>query len=160
MYQECRHITTRGAKCQSPALRDMPYCYFHARLHRLSSSQTRSQSQTGSQEEPLELPPLEDRCAIQIALNQTLSALASSQLDPKRAGLLLYGLQIASRNVTEGSVVLSQEAVRALSVGQDGQELAPERSACEPPEDCYECTQKDTCDDYEIYFDDEEEEDE
>ena len=36
MCPECRHIETNGFKCNSLVLRGMPYCYFHARLHRAS----------------------------------------------------------------------------------------------------------------------------
>jgi len=143
MFQECRHIMPSGARCHSPALREAPYCYFHARLHRLTPRQLRFQ------DEPLELPPLEDRGAIQIALAQVLGALASSRLDPRRAGLMLYGLQIASKTVPSLSRVLDSEAVRALSYDSDGGELAEEHTACEPPDDCCDCPKKDTCDDYE-----------
>ncbi len=45
------------------------------------------------------MPELEDRTSIQLALQEILSLLASNNLDPKRAGLLLYGLQIASSNL-------------------------------------------------------------
>jgi hypothetical protein len=30
MYNECRHIFTSGKKCQSPALKDQDFCYFHS----------------------------------------------------------------------------------------------------------------------------------
>ena len=30
MYNECRHIFTSGKKCQSPALKDQNFCYFHS----------------------------------------------------------------------------------------------------------------------------------
>ena len=36
MYQICRHIMPNGFRCHSPALRGMPFYYFHARLHRLA----------------------------------------------------------------------------------------------------------------------------
>ena len=29
MYPECRHIMPDGAKCHSPAMRGMAYCYYH-----------------------------------------------------------------------------------------------------------------------------------
>jgi hypothetical protein len=29
MYNECRHIFTSGKKCQSPALKEQNFCYFH-----------------------------------------------------------------------------------------------------------------------------------
>jgi hypothetical protein len=42
---------------------------------------------------------LEDRASIQLSIAEVLSRLAANDLDPKRAGLLLYGLQIASCNL-------------------------------------------------------------
>ncbi len=48
-----------------------------------------------AQREPyhLVLPILEDINAVQVARMQVMDALAAGQLDEKRAGLLLYGLQ-------------------------------------------------------------------
>ena len=31
MFKECRFIKANGLKCQSPALRGSPFCYFHSR---------------------------------------------------------------------------------------------------------------------------------
>jgi hypothetical protein len=41
----------------------------------------------------------EDRSAIQLAIGEVLRRIASNDIDPHRAGLLLYGLQIASLNL-------------------------------------------------------------
>ena len=46
-----------------------------------------------------DLPLPEDRSAIQASIGIILQRIASNDLDPKRAGLLLYGLQIASLNL-------------------------------------------------------------
>ncbi|MES2393598.1 MAG: hypothetical protein V4555_18315, partial [Acidobacteriota bacterium] len=53
------------------------------------------------QNAPLDLPPVEDTESIQLALIDVLQALAANQLDTKRAGLLLYGLQVASANAAK-----------------------------------------------------------
>lgn len=153
MYQECRHIMPSGVRCHSPALRGMHYCYFHTRLHRLASAQG------GGKEEPLNLHVLEDRSAIQLALSQVLNALGSSKLDPRRAGLFLYGLQIASQNVERNEDIVPRTAVASLTLTRDGEELATEKSVCEPPEDCSTCGKRDDCEDYEPEEDEEEEED-
>jgi len=93
MCPECRHIMPSGAKCHALALRGMPYCYFHARGHRPAQGQGRIPKQ------PLKLPVLKDSSAIQVALGQVLSAIASSKINARSAGQLLYGIQIASDNV-------------------------------------------------------------
>jgi len=141
MYKECRHIKSEGTKCHSHALTDKPYCYFHARLHRLKSK-------PGAPFDSVELPVLEDRSAIQLALSQVLSALGSSRLDAKRAGLFLYGLQIASQNVDHGSDVVPECTVEVLTSDSDGDEMAPEETVCEAPQDCCKCEEKETCEFY------------
>ena len=50
----------------------------------------------------LEIPDLTNPGNIQTALTQVLDALGSSRLAPRQAGLLLYGLQIASHNCERG----------------------------------------------------------
>jgi len=90
MYPECRHIMPNGAKCHSPAMRGMAYCYFHTPGRRSAQGQGRAQKK------PLKLPVLDDRTAIQIAVTQVLNAIGSSKISRRSAGQLLYGLQIAS----------------------------------------------------------------
>jgi hypothetical protein len=51
----------------------------------------------------LQLPTLEDANSIQMAVMQVMEALLRDQIDNKLAGLLLYGLQIASSNLQQGA---------------------------------------------------------
>jgi len=90
-YQECRFIKSNGLKCQSPAMRGSQFCYFHGRT-RIYVPRPRSR-------EPLELPPVQNRAAIHAALNEVFRALASGNLDTKRAGNLLQALQMAQQTV-------------------------------------------------------------
>jgi hypothetical protein len=71
---------------------------------------------------PLELPAVEDSASIQLALIQVLQALASSQLDPRRAGLLLCGLQVASANAK--NVHIHSNSIRSISYTSEGIPLA------------------------------------
>jgi hypothetical protein len=73
---------------------------------------------------PLDLPPVEDTESIQLALIDVLQALAANQLDTKRAGLLLYGLQVASANAAK--MHLSYSAVRSVTYTDEGTPLAPQ----------------------------------
>jgi hypothetical protein len=73
---------------------------------------------------PLQLPPVEDSASIQLALIETLDALATNRIDPKRAGLLLYGLQVAAANAK--NVWLHSSSIRSLSYTSDGIPLAPQ----------------------------------
>jgi hypothetical protein len=73
---------------------------------------------------PLDLPPVEDTASIQLALIDVLQALAANQLDPKRAGLLVYGLQVASANAAKMNI--SRSAVRSVTYTDEGTPLAPQ----------------------------------
>jgi hypothetical protein len=73
---------------------------------------------------PLALPPIEDSASIQLALIDVLQALAANQLDPKRAGLLLYGLQVASSNAK--NVYIHSNGIRSITYTEDGIPLAPQ----------------------------------
>lgn len=123
----CRHIRTNGERCGSPALTSEVFCYYHVQLgkrHR-SLNPLHEQIETvihpmtlqdGTQREPhtaeyiagnpavplqLDFPALEDRHSIQLALSMLITALAQDRLDPKRAAILLYGLQVASANARD-----------------------------------------------------------
>jgi hypothetical protein len=103
---QCRHIFTDGHRCGSPTLLlETPtgnethedFCYYH---HTTRRPQPRAR---GIHEDPTQtafaLPIPEDRSSIQAAIGQVLAHIAANTLDPRRAGLLLYGLQIAALNL-------------------------------------------------------------
>ena len=91
---QCRHIFTGGHRCGSPCLRGEDFCYYHHTTRRpVSDPRTREDRYA------FNLPMPEDRAAIQLAIGQILLRIAHNQIDSKRAGLLLYGLQIASTNL-------------------------------------------------------------
>ena len=158
MFEECRHIMPNGSKCHGSALRGKAFCHFHMRLR-----QVMSKAKQPENEQPIELPVLEDRSAIQLALAQVLNALGSSHLDPKRAGLFLYGLQIASQNVDHDCDILPQTAVGCTTHTTDGDELGPRCSRGFAPHDCRDCLQRNRCANYRLckqQEDEEEDEDE
>jgi hypothetical protein len=74
---------------------------------------------------PLDLPPLEDELSIQLALMEVTQALAANEIDPKRAGLLLYALQVASANVKHMRLP-DYGIVRTVTHTEDGTPLAPQ----------------------------------
>jgi hypothetical protein len=118
--QYCRHIKINGERCGSPALRNELFCYYHVELKRRHPRCNPNRErvltilhpmtlQDGSQREPilaqpaepfpqLNLPQLEDRHSIQVALSMVITALTEARIDPKLAALLFYGLQVASTN--------------------------------------------------------------
>ena len=97
----CKHIKANGEFCGSPALRGREYCYFHLTV---LGRRLRTQKHIMKGEcHYLQLPTLEDADSIQLAVMQVMDALLRDQIDTKIAGLLLYGLQIASSNLKQGA---------------------------------------------------------
>ena len=121
---KCRHIKSDGRKCGSPALRDKAYCYFHMQMHRAIHGQK------DDSDAIVNLPPMDDRGAIQVALTQVLRALGSKRLDPRRAGQLLYGIQIATRAVERSIYVSPSQLVPSLTTDAAGEEMGPEEFEC------------------------------
>ncbi len=145
MFIECRHILPSGLKCQSPALRNRPFCYFHSGLRRFSSDGT------SGHKEPLILPSLEDLSGIQIALMEVLSAFGHERIDRRQAAVYLNGLQLATRIAMKTSTLQNPSSVRAVTCDDQGGDLAEETTTCEPPNDCLQCTTRDSCKKFEDY---------
>ncbi len=153
MFKECRHIRASGIKCHSPAIRDSAFCYYHTSLRRSNGPKSKFDDLS------LKFPALEDSSAIQIALSQVLGRLASSDLEPRRAGLLLYGLQIAAQFAARPSTFKPSDVVRTVCYEGLDDILAPEKIVCEPPGDCIACEKRDTCENNKPDDDEEDEED-
>jgi hypothetical protein len=141
MTKECRHILTNGSKCHTVALRDKPYCHHHMNVHRLMAA-VRIPSK--AKEKTFEFYFPDSRASIQLALFQVVNAIGSSQVSPKRAGSLLYSLQIASQNVDRDSEVVPLETIHCITLAEDGDEYGPE---CESngPYGCGRCAELGNC---------------
>ncbi len=119
----CQHLKINGTQCGSPALRHNRFCFFHKRFQeeqiKLNSDRKRRSRAN------FILTILEDANAIQVSLMQIMRLLASGQLDPKTAGLLLYALQTASSNLRHTSfepdevtdVVIDRDTMDETCVG-------------------------------------------
>jgi hypothetical protein len=93
----CNHVKSNGRFCGSPALANDDYCYYH----RSSRERTKRQLRHARRQKPLQLPLLEDRESIQIAIGEVLNAILADRIDTRKAGLLLYGLQTAASNARD-----------------------------------------------------------
>jgi hypothetical protein len=93
----CRHIFVDGHLCGSFSLRGEEFCYYHhtTRIPAHNGNDRRSRSRSAT----FVLPNPEDLSAIQYSIGEVLQRIAANEIDPRRAGLLLYGLQIASSNL-------------------------------------------------------------
>jgi hypothetical protein len=126
-YPLCRHIKTNGIQCKSPALASGLYCFFHERFY----ARHNPFRKTPVGHAPMipghhiQLEPLEDSESVQIALSVVINALATGQLESRRATALLYGLSLASVNVCRlNSAPLPSRVVRTVEQSTDGQDLA------------------------------------
>ena len=153
----CRHIKTNGKRCCSFAIRNQNLCFFHrgvnARMralnpppagdamstiiHPLNTDHERQRNPilaeyfAGVAPNPgpllLDFPALEDRESIQVALSMIVSALGQDRIDPRRAGPILYALQVASSNAQKLNLEPGHnKVVRSTVIDPTGQELAPD----------------------------------
>jgi hypothetical protein len=102
---QCRHIFTDGHRCGSPSLRNELFCYYHHTTRRpIRHSEIEARE---GHRATFNLPIPEDRSAIQLAIGEVLQRIAANDIDPRRAGLLLYGLQIASLNLPKSAPAIA-----------------------------------------------------
>jgi hypothetical protein len=85
--QLCTHLFPDGHTCGSPALRSERLCFYH---HPARSTALRHRPTRG-----FTLTAPTNRRELLSALGQVMQRLASNKLDTKRAGILLYSLQVA-----------------------------------------------------------------
>jgi len=136
-YMECRHIKTSGSKCEAPALRGKAYCYYHMRIHQaLHACKADPQP---SPDVEINVPAVEDTHSIQLAITEILKGLGAKRVDPRRAGRMLYGLQIASQMVQPTLYIAHDRFVQRLTTTRDGDELGPKEFVCHDDDDCNEC---------------------
>lgn len=101
----CSHEFQGGRRCGSPALRDEPYCYYHHPTRRpirtmQSDRDARRARRQARQAFTLEAPT--NQRELQLALSQIMQRVAANQLDNRRAGKLLFALEITGRNLARG----------------------------------------------------------
>ena len=119
MASYCKHIMPGGDQCHGCALQGQDLCYFHSRRRRADQKPVTCM-------DSIEIPLLEDRCAIQVTITQVLRAIVNKTIDRPRAQLLLYGLQLALLGVDRTKTSIPFRTVKALSESSDGEELAAE----------------------------------
>jgi hypothetical protein len=134
MYNVCRHIRTGGGRCRAAALANENFCYYHLSQRRHSIT--------------LQLPQLEDRPAIQIAVSRVLAALAAGLIDRRDAGMYLYGIQIASSNLRGAinEIEPEDDDLRSIVLTRDRDEIAKAETIFEEEDDNYRHKKDCPCD--------------
>jgi hypothetical protein len=94
----CRHLFTLGRRCGSPCLRGEPFCYYH-RASRPKPKATGTDAFFAGPD-AFEIPSLEDRPAIQLAITDLARRIAGKAIDLKYARALTAVFHIASINLT------------------------------------------------------------
>src|SRR5580765_4145183 len=86
MAPRCQWVRQDGTSCGSPQMKQHIYCFAHMQMAEARTLM-------------LMLPVAEDANAIQIGLMQIQKALIEDRISMKKAGLLLYSMQLALTNV-------------------------------------------------------------
>jgi hypothetical protein len=92
----CAFIREDGTVCKSPRMKNDIHCYAHHQMRHARA-------------ENLWLPALTDANAIQRAVMVVQRALIDDEISEKKAGLLLYSIQIAAANVDKTTFGESDE---------------------------------------------------
>jgi hypothetical protein len=93
--RRCQHIKTNGTQCGSPALRNGKFCYHH---HESRPERVTVKGRDGKASKIL-VPLFEDAHSIQVMVRQVVMLMLEDKIDDKKAGRVLYALQIASANL-------------------------------------------------------------
>jgi len=91
----CRNIGPEDRRCGSPAMRGESFCYHHHQTRRPVENLRHRQARQST----FSLPHPNSRGEIQQALGTLMVRIAANDIDLRRAGLLLYALQIANSNL-------------------------------------------------------------
>jgi hypothetical protein len=94
---QCRHTLPEGRRCGSPAMRGEKFCYYHHETRKPVADPQRRQARRNC----FHIAPPRTRAAIQDSIGEIVARLAYNEIHPRRAGLLLYALQIATTNIKD-----------------------------------------------------------
>ena len=86
MAPRCQWVRQDGTSCGSPQMKQHIYCFAHMQMAEARTLMLR-------------LPPPEDANAIQVGLMRIQKAVIEDTISMKKAGLLLYSMQLALTNV-------------------------------------------------------------
>lgn len=115
--RRCQHIKTNGTQCGSPALRNERFCYYHSQSRPERVKVCEKSAKPGGE---ILFPLLEDAHSIQAMVRQVAMMLLRGAIDSKKAGIVLYALQIASSNLK----LMDLEKARPVQVVVDTEKVA------------------------------------
>lgn len=176
MFKECRHILPTGYKCKSPALRGQFFCYYHTASRRYAAiSRTSAEplvlpsiEDTGGVQIAIN-EVLRDFGARRIDRRQAgvyfyglqIAARLARKIDEKPSQTVRE-LSGASRSESAPNCETDSQTPAGGDSASTGEsapsresipvgELAPEKTICEPPQDCLYCHRRDFCSDWGLH---------
>jgi hypothetical protein len=112
----CQWVKQGGTACGSPQMKKHIYCFAHKQM-------------AEARELMLRLPPPEDANAIQIGLMRIQKSLIEDTISTKKAGLLLYSMQLALTNVGQTTFGQAKDEEMVRETVDEEEALSDQHSA-------------------------------
>jgi hypothetical protein len=133
MAPRCQWVRQDGTSCGSPQMKQHIYCFAHMQMAEARTLM-------------LMLPVAEDANAIQIGLMQIQKALIEDRISMKKAGLLLYSMQLALTNVGQTTFGQAKDEEIVRETVDEEEAFSRQRAAICQDENQKPSTTKDTKD--------------
>ncbi|HTM17948.1 MAG TPA: hypothetical protein VL135_13625 [Terracidiphilus sp.] len=115
----CSHTLANGQPCNAPALNNCSTCRHHDPNRPHTEAQPRAREY-----QPLHLPPLVNKNGVLAAIAEVIHAISERRIKRSEGGTMLFGLQLASRLMTElDQMPLSEEEYADASANLPASEL-------------------------------------
>jgi hypothetical protein len=124
MAPRCRWVRQDGTACGSPQIRKHIYCYAHKQMMEARAL-------------ALRLPALEDANAIQIGIMRIQKSLIDDTITTKKAGLLLYSMQLALTNVGQTTFGQAKDEELVTDLMDEEEALSNQHSAVSLNQDLF-----------------------
>jgi hypothetical protein len=116
MAPRCQWVKQDGTACRSPQMKQHIYCFAHKQM-------------AEARELMLMLPVVEDANAIQVGLMRIQKAVIEDTISMKKAGLLLYSMQLAMTNVGQTTFGQAKDEEMVRETVDEDQAFRNQRSA-------------------------------
>src|SRR5579864_2116640 len=116
MAPRCQWVRQDGTSCGSPQMKQHIYCFAHMQMAEARTLM-------------LMLPVAEDANAIQIGLMQIQKALIEDRISMKKAGLLLFSMQLALTNVGQTTFGQAKDEEMVRETVDEEEAISRQRSA-------------------------------
>ena len=93
----CAHVRANGETCGSPAMTRDQFCYFHSEARKMRDAAEAAAKLA-------EMPILEDRQGLQLAIMRVCTLLADNKIEERTARAIFDGLRLAQKTLNENHV--------------------------------------------------------